>query len=138
VESAPGQGSTFTVTLPSIVASHEVRVTSDAVGESRTRSSSPLAPHRSPLVLVIDDDPATRDLLQRTLAGDGFSVVTASTGEEGLRLARELQPALITLDVLMPGIDGWTVLARLKTDPDLAAIPVVVLTILDDREIGFA
>ena len=68
-------------------------------------------------VLVIDDDPAVRDLLQRFLAKEGFRVVTAAGGEEGLRLARELQPDAITLDVMMPGMDGWAVLAALKADP---------------------
>ena len=85
-------------------------------------------------MLVIDDDPAVRDLMQRDArARKASAVVTAPDGDEGLRLARELQPDVITLDVMMPGIDGWAVLAALKADPDLADIPVVMLTIVDDK-----
>ena len=69
-------------------------------------------------MLVIDDDAAVRDLMQRFLAKEGFRVVTAAGGEEGLRLARELRPDAITLDVMMPGMDGWAVLSALKADPD--------------------
>jgi CheY-like chemotaxis protein len=90
------------------------------------------------LVLVVDDDPAVRDLMGRYLAREGFRVATAAGGEEGLRLARDLQPAAITLDVLMPGMDGWSVLGALKTDAATADIPVVMLTIVDDRHLGYA
>jgi CheY-like chemotaxis protein len=89
-------------------------------------------------VLVVDDDAAVRDLMSRFLGKEGFRVATAAGGEEGLRLARELQPDVITLDVLMPGMDGWSVLAALKADPALADIPVVMLTMLDDRNLGYA
>jgi CheY-like chemotaxis protein len=64
--------------------------------------------------------------------------VGAQSGEEGLRLAKEARPSVITLDVLMPGMDGWAVLTRLKADPDLAAIPVIMVTIVADRNMGFA
>ena len=89
-------------------------------------------------MLVIDDDPASRDLLRRHLEAEGVRVVAAAGGEEGLRLARQLRPALVTLDVLMPGLDGWAVLGALKGDPATADIPVVVLTLLDDRDLGYA
>jgi len=79
-----------------------------------------------------------RDMLQRFLSREGFRVVTAPGGEAGLELARELHPDAITLDVLMPGMDGWAVLAALKADPDLAEIPVIMLTIVDDRNMGYA
>ncbi len=90
-------------------------------------------------VLVIDDDPAVRDLLTNYLVKEGFWVKTASTTEEGLRLAKAAQPDVITLDVLMPDkhLDGWTALALLKADPDLANIPVVMVTIADDKNKGF-
>ena len=71
-------------------------------------------------MLVVDDEETVRDLMRRFLAREGFDVVTASDGREGLALARQLHPALITLDVLMPGMDGWSVLQALKADPDLA------------------
>jgi CheY-like chemotaxis protein len=90
------------------------------------------------LVLVIDDDEAARDLMRQFLAREGFDVVTARHGAEGLEVARRQRPGLITLDVLMPGLDGWDVLRQLKADPELAAIPVVMLTILDEKNKGFA
>jgi CheY-like chemotaxis protein len=77
-------------------------------------------------------------LVTRFLAKEGFRVVTASDGDEGLTRARELRPDLITLDVLMPGLDGWSVLAALKAEPTLADIPVIMLTMADDRNQGFA
>jgi CheY-like chemotaxis protein len=89
-------------------------------------------------VLVIDDDAAVRDLMSRFLGKEGFRVVTAAGGEEGLRLARTIEPDVITLDVLMPGMDGWSVLTALKADPALVEIPVVMLTMLDDRNLGYA
>jgi CheY-like chemotaxis protein len=89
-------------------------------------------------VLVIDDDPTVGDLMRRFLAPDGVRVALATSGEEGLRLARELRPAAITLDVLMPGMDGWAVLAALKADPALADVPVIMLTMLDDRNLGYS
>ena len=88
--------------------------------------------------MVIDDDPAAREVITRFLAKEGFSPVSASTGKQGLRLAKELRPAVITLDALMPGMDGWTVLAALKADPETAEIPVVMLSILDNQDLGFA
>jgi CheY-like chemotaxis protein len=76
--------------------------------------------------------------MARFLAREGFRPLTASAGEEALRLAREMRPSAITLDVMMPGMDGWDVLAALKADPDLADIPVVMLTIVDDKSHGYA
>jgi len=102
---------------------------------------APLADHGPPgvgTVLVIDDEPAVRDLMQRFLSKEGFRVVAAASGEEGLRWARELRPDAITLDVMMPGMDGWAVLSALKADPDIAEIPVIMLTIVDDRNLGYA
>jgi signal transduction histidine kinase/DNA-binding response OmpR family regulator len=148
VESAPGQGSTFTVTLPARVASSEPRVAREPAltaqpplpqaGEEVVGSRhSLLVTRHSPLVLVIDDDPATRDLLRRFLGAEGYQVLTAATGDEGLRLVRSERPDVVTLDVLMPGINGWAVLTTLKADAELAEIPVVVLSILDDRDVGY-
>ena len=98
---------------------------------------SDLAGRRS-TVLVIDDDAAVRDLMSRFLGKEGFRVVAAGGGEDGLRMARELKPDVITLDVLMPGMDGWSVLAALKADPAWRSIPVVMLTMLDDQNLGYA
>jgi CheY-like chemotaxis protein len=131
VESAAGRGSTFTIRLPARVAeAAEEQVAPD-----------PLVDHVPPgigTVLVIDDEAAVRDLMQRFLGKEGFRVVAAAGGEEGLRRARELRPDAITLDVMMPGMDGWAVLSALKADPDVAEIPVIMLTIVDDRNLGYA
>jgi CheY-like chemotaxis protein len=89
-------------------------------------------------VLVIEDDPGARDLLTRFLTKEGYRVETAAGGEAGLRLARELHPDIITLDVMMPDKDGWSVLSDLKADPELADIPVVMLTIVDNKNLGYA
>ncbi len=87
-------------------------------------------------ILVIDDDPDSRELLRRTLEGDGYTVATAASGDEGLEMARTLSPVLITLDVMMPGMDGWAVLQRLKSEPVLAKIPVMMVTISGEKEMG--
>ena len=87
---------------------------------------------------MIDDDPIVQDLMGRLLTKEGFRVVTASSGEEGLRLAKTMRPGAITLDVMMPGMDGWAVLSALKDDPTLAEIPVVLVTMTDDRNMGYA
>jgi len=86
---------------------------------------------------VVDDDPTQRDLVQRFLVREGFHVRCASSGEEGLRLARQLRPIAITLDVMMPGMDGWSVLMALKAEMILRDIPVIMLTMVDDPKRGF-
>jgi len=131
VDSESGRGSTFTIRLPARVAEPaEETVVPPEAAESRTPGVG--------TVLVIDDEAAVRDLMQRFLAKEGFRVVTASGGEEGLRRARELRPDAITLDVMMPGMDGWAVLSALKADPIVSDIPVVMLTIVDDKNLGYA
>jgi PAS domain S-box-containing protein len=127
VESEPGKGSVFTAYFP-------LQVT-DLTASQRIRASSP---DGSGTVLVIDDDPAARELLQRYLNKEGIRAVVAANGHEGLRLARQIRPSLITLDVLMPGMDGWDVLTALKADPGTAGIPVIMLTIVEDRALGDA
>jgi len=87
-------------------------------------------------VLVIDDDRVVRDLLVRFLEKEGCHVTTAVNGEEGLRMARESPPDIITLDVVMPGLDGWGVLKALKADVRLARVPVVMITIVDNPSLG--
>ena len=89
------------------------------------------------VVLVIDDDPAIRDILSRVLINEGIRPVTAMNGEDGLAKAREHHPDLIILDVKMPKVDGWSVLSTLKADDDLADIPVVMQSIEDERDLGF-
>ena len=89
-------------------------------------------------MLVIDDDHTVYDLLRRTLEKDGFRVEWAAGGEAGLELARKIHPDVITLDVMMPGMDGWAVLSSLKSDPNLADIPVIMVTMIDDKNLGYA
>jgi adenylate cyclase len=129
VESAPGRGSTFTVRLPTNIGHPEILAAQD--GGAPT-------PSVAPLILVVDDDPTVREVIERFLERAGYSVVTANGGKEGLRLAQELRPAAMTLDVMMPDIDGWTVLAAMKGDPTLADIPIVLMTILDERSRGYS
>jgi len=134
VTSEPGKGSTFTIRLPV-----EVQPTPDESGSGMSAAvGQESVPANAPVVLVIDDDPTARDLVQRALKKEGFRVELASNGQQGLELARKLKPAAITLDVMMPGMDGWAVLSALKADRELADIPVVMLTIVDDKGIGFA
>ncbi len=132
VESTPGRGSTFTVRLPA-------EVSAPAATSAPAAPTARPAPAETPTALVIDDDPAARELMQRFLAREGFAVETAASGAEGLALARRRPPAVITLDVMMPGMDGWAVLEALKADPVVAAVPVIMVTIVDtERARGVA
>jgi len=131
VASEPGRGSTFTIRLPA-----EVGVAQPAAAVRDAAAPRPGAAR--PTILVVDDDQTVREVMARYLAREGFSVVTASGGHEGLRLARELHPAAITLDVMMPDLDGWTVLAAIKGDPELADIPVILMTIVDEKNRGYS
>jgi PAS domain S-box-containing protein len=132
VQSEAGRGTSFTVRLPAAVPeSSAERPTAHEPAIHRDGGSGDL-------VLVIDDDPAVRDLMRRALERDGFRVQWASNGEEGLKLARRLHPDAITLDVMMPGMDGWLVLSALKADPQLADTPVVMATIVDNKNLGYS
>jgi signal transduction histidine kinase/DNA-binding response OmpR family regulator len=134
VVSAPGEGSTFRVQIPAGTPDTEDQAISD---EAPTRADLQPAT-RHDLVLVIDDDPVVHDLLTRLLNREGLQVASALSGAEGLRLASELRPAAITLDVLMPGVDGWAVLTALKGNPTLADIPIIVVTMTHDKNMGYA
>jgi len=135
VDSVPGEGSVFTVTLPL-----RVSVPTPGAEEDAPESADGAADGdgRSGTVLVIDDDPAVRTLMSRFLGREGFRVLEAPDGEAGLRIAREARPDVITLDVIMPGMDGWSVLAALKADAEVGDIPVLMVTIEDDRKLGYA
>jgi signal transduction histidine kinase/CheY-like chemotaxis protein len=135
VESEAGQGATFTVQLPAHVV---VETAESAPSEGTSNISAALPETKTNLdtILVIDDDPSVRDLMSRFLTKLDFRVVAAANGEEGFRLAKKLRPLLITLDVVMPECDGWTVLNRLKNDSDLAEIPVIMVTVVDNEARG--
>jgi adenylate cyclase len=113
----------------------ETEATMTAINPSPATAPQP-SQADAPILLAIDNDPLALELLTRTLSREAVRVVTALSGEEGLRLAQELKPAVITLDVDMPGMDGWQVLAALKADPQLAPIPVIMATMIDDRTKG--
>ena len=126
--SEAGKGSTFTVRLPA-----DTDMPAEApISSDRGRST------RADCVLVIDDDATARELISDHLKAGGFSVVTAAGGVEGIKLAKELQPTAITLDVMMPDLDGWSVLAALRQNPELADIPVIMVSIVDDKRRGIA
>jgi CheY-like chemotaxis protein len=137
-----GLGSTFTIRVPTVLPGTGAAARAPAREEEPARSPVELAEIRDTgvgrTVLVIDDDPEAREIIERLLGSDDFLVVTAGTGEEGLRLAHHLEPVVITLDVIMPDMDGWAVLRALKTDPVLRDIPVVMLTMLDDKTRGYS
>ena len=139
VTSVHGKGSNFTARLP--VSVSDKRGTPALASTRRAPGAGVAAPPTGPRtrVLVIDDDQTARELLQRGLEKEeGFEVILAAGGEDGVRLAREKKPDVITLDVLMPGIDGWAVLKALKSDPATASIPVVMVSMVDDKDIGYA
>ena len=133
VDSELGRGSVFTVRLPRVARAQPV-----AAAPAVPAAAPAPAPAAPPTVLVIDDDSPTRDLIARGLQKEGFAVLTAATGEEGVRIAREERPDVISLDALMPGMDGWTALGLLKDEPSTASIPVVMVSMADDRDIGMA
>lgn len=140
VESTVGQGTTFTIYLPCKVC--ESKDTDQRTDTPDTPTTQPvlhqmLEPEQ-PTVLVIDDDPHVRELMQRFLTKEGFQVVTAGDGMTALHVAKEILPDVITLDVMMPGMDGWMVLSSLKATPVLADIPVIMITMLSDKNMGYA
>ena len=137
VTSEMGQGSTFSFALPAQVADSEgtTFITKSKPGLPPTPAPVPVG---ATTILVIDDDPSVRELMTRSLTKDGFAVICAEDGRTGLALAKQIKPAVITLDVMMPGMDGWAVLTAIKHDPAIADIPVLMLTVVDDKNIGFS
>ena len=137
VESEAGNGSTFGFALPT--GSMEPALTSvPEPGGLDSGLPTGLPPGPGPTVVVVEDDRRSFDLLRVYLEAAGARVVSARNGEEGLDTVRSLNPAGVVLDILLPGIDGWEVLAQLKADPGTAAIPVVVVSMLDEPGRGFA
>jgi DNA-binding response OmpR family regulator len=134
VASEPGKGSTFTVILPAVVSDKPSHT------ELLRKPSEPLCATSGPqsAILVIDDDPAVHDLLRRSLEKDGFRIESAGDGRSGIELAKRLRPVVIILDVMMPSMDGWAVLSALKADSATVDIPVIMMTIVDDKQMGFA
>jgi PAS domain S-box-containing protein len=133
--SEAGKGTIFTIRLPAVT-----RAASDTAVSGTERSEAPQVtePEHAPIVLVVDDDPDARELLRRHLQRGGYAVRVAANGEEAMQLARTLQPDVVTLDVMMPRMDGWAVLSAMKEDAELAEIPVIMATIVDNQSIGFS
>jgi len=158
VKSELGQGSTFTVKLPAVIdqpqdVDNENELLLEDQGKSNTEALLAQRTESTPVktagttgqnreqiskVLVIDDDPDLRNLMYRLLTKEQFEVKTAGSGAAGLELIRSVNPDVITLDVMMPGMDGWSVLSKLKADPELRDIPVIILSILDETEMAFS
>ncbi|HJS75582.1 MAG TPA: response regulator [Vicinamibacteria bacterium] len=131
VQSEPGKGSTFIAQIPvEVVDPKKVTLPVEDIGEATIVEGSS--------VLVIDDDPSVRDVVKRSLSKEGVAVMTAANGEEGLELARKHRPDVITLDVQMPGMDGWEVLKTLKSDPELRQIAVIMMTNIDEKTMGYS
>ena len=128
VDSTFGEGSTFTVRVPAVLEEPD--------NEPVEVEESVPVDANSHLVLVIDDDASQRDLVERFLVRQGFAVRTAEDGATGLEMARALKPHTILLDVMMPRMDGWSVLSKLKDDPELAPIPVVMITFVNEPALG--
>jgi signal transduction histidine kinase/DNA-binding response OmpR family regulator len=130
VTSVPGKGSTFTITLPDGGKEAAIsRVEPGAVADGDLSGKS---------VLIVDDDPTVHDVLRATIAKEGYRLLHAYDGAQALELAKSERPDVITLDVMMPKLDGWSVLGKLKSDPALAPIPVIMLTIVDERTMGYS
>jgi CheY-like chemotaxis protein len=126
-ESKPGQGATFIIRLPATCpeARPEPELVPRAAGDAGT-------------VLVIDDEKTIHELLEQELGKEGYRVLHATSGREGLRVAKASRPDVITLDIIMPDLDGWSVLKELKVDPEVCDIPVLLVTIMGDSDLGFA
>lgn len=146
MESEAGRGTTFSLQLPQQVQDARLDATQTAGTETsaireaiRTgNASASYLRSAASTVLVIDDDPSVQDMMQRFLSREGFNVVGAGGGLDGLQMARQNRPDVIVLDVMMPSVDGWTVLTELKADSQLASIPVVMVTMVDDKNLGYA
>ena len=149
-ESKPGKGSIFLLQLPAEAKNHAItnlpivssvsaleKYAMDAASVRQAGGRDNDRRERLSRVLVIDDDETVHDMLFRLLSKEGFLVEIADNGESGMDKALELKPDVIVLDVLMPGMDGWDVLTRLKSNPETASIPVVMLTMVDDRSKGY-
>ena len=133
VESAPGKGTTFTVTLPL-----KWEGIAAVYGPIITKSPSETISEGQKTVLVVDDDPNVVAMISKYLSGEGYNTITATSGKKALELAETHRPFAITLDVIMPEMDGWEVLQNLKKNPVTADIPVIIVSVSDDRETGIA
>ncbi len=126
------QGSEFTVRLPIL---WEGYIPSEPASIGFVKDNTPL---RKKTILVVDDDPGIRDMISEFLTNMGYQTLTAASGKQALDLARAHNPMAMTIDIIMPEMDGWELISRLKNDPRTSQIPVIVVSITNDRETGFA
>ncbi len=138
VSSRPGEGSTFRLLLPADHAEDAPAAGDATEGAAAAAADAAGGERPAPRILVIDDDLAARQIIAATLVREGYRVGVASSGSEGLERAREELPDAITLDIMMPQIDGWSVLTALKNDPQLRQIPVVLVSIAGDKGLAFS
>ena len=139
VRSEMNKGTTFTATF----LADYLGASEDVKNKKLTQSSLienvvSIENQNAKTILIIDDDPTVSELIKRQLTKDAYNVVIANNGKEGIELARKIKPNLITLDILMPEMDGWSVLRTLKADPEVSKIPVVMASILDEKNKGFS
>ncbi|RJE86297.1 response regulator [Paenibacillus sp. 1011MAR3C5] len=132
VESESGLGSVFTCWLPTSVEEEKREI------EERADNHDYREDHSGISILLIDDEPFNHQLMKRYLANEGWKLAFASSGQEGLQLAKKLRPKVICLDILMPSMDGWNVLSAIKSDPELQSIPVVIWSMTNDNQLGYA
>jgi signal transduction histidine kinase/DNA-binding response OmpR family regulator len=130
VTSRVNKGSVFTLSLPLRALVHPAPEPAQVVYTN--------GQHAGPLVLVVEDDPAAAELMTRQLVSAGYRTEVARTGAQALERAVELQPAAITLDIILPEVDGWEVMTRLKSDERTSGIPIVVVSVVDNPELGLA
>jgi len=139
VNSELGNGTTFTATfLADFIGASESLKNLSTQTSSLIENVVSLENSLGKTVLIIDDDPTVSELMKRQLIKENYKVVVAPNGKEGIRLARDLKPDVITLDILMPEMDGWSVLRTLKADPEVSDIPVIMASILDEKNKGFS
>ncbi|WP_299493023.1 DAHL domain-containing protein [Acaryochloris sp. IP29b_bin.137] len=138
VTSQYGYGTEFTIHLPRQVAPTSTESARSDASPSKMALPTALEEQPGGTVLVIDDDEHARELTQRFLTNAGYKAVVTPSGLEGLKLAEEMMPDMIILDVLMPEVDGWSVLLNLKGNPKLADIPVIMMTMVDAEKVGFS
>jgi len=135
VESQPGVGSTFSISLP-VSPTEAAKEVASPVVEMAAPDTMPDATLGT--ILVTDDDPGARRIIGSHLTREGYRVLYANSGPQALELARTERPDAITLDIMMPQQDGWTVLRQLKADDDLRSIPVIMVSVTGDRGLGFS